>query len=96
MENIHLNAPYKIIPSKHKRYTAHYEIPGAEVVIVEKKKYGDQIACEAFWKAENGAIKHKTDLVFDRTYLEPLDAIKDFLLYGIWEEANRDTLLHLS
>jgi hypothetical protein len=90
MENINLNTPYKIIPSKHKRYDSHYEIPSAESVIIPKKKYGDQISCEVMWKDQAGEIHRKSDLIFDRTYLEPLDAMKDFTRFGIWENSAKE------
>jgi hypothetical protein len=90
MENINLNTPYKIIPSKHKRYTAHYEIPSSETVVIPKKKYGDQISCEVLWKEETGEVHRKTDLVFDSTYLEPLNSIKDYLLFTLWESIDKE------
>jgi hypothetical protein len=90
MENIIINSPYKIIPSKHKRYTAHYEIPSAESVVVPKKKYGDQILCDVVWKDESNEIHRKADLMFDSVYIEPLNAMKDFILFGLWENSDKE------
>jgi hypothetical protein len=92
MENINLNTPCKIIPSKHKRYSTHYGIPGADSLIIPRKKYGDQISCEVMWKDETGETHRKPDLMFDKTYLEPLNQLKDFTLLGIWENCNEPSL----
>lgn len=89
-ESINFNSPYKIIPSKHKRYSAHYEIPGANCVVVPKKRYGDQISCDVLWKDEAGEVHHKVDMMFGLTYLEPLNAMKDFMLNGLWEDSNKE------
>lgn len=89
MENISLNTPYKIKTSKHKRYTLHYEIPGAETIVIPKKKYGDQISCEVLWKDATGEIRQKADLMFDSNYLEPLNPMQDFILYTTWENARK-------
>jgi hypothetical protein len=90
MENINLNTPYKIIPSKHKRYSAYYEIPGSESVIVPRKKYGDQISCEVLWKDSDGETHHKPDLMFDSLNLEPLNAMKDYILFALWENNSKE------
>jgi hypothetical protein len=93
MENITLNTPYKIIISKHKRYTSHYQISAAESVIVPRKKYGDQMSCDVWWKDVEGETRHKSDLIFDKTYLEPLNPMVDFILFGVWENANKEVTL---
>jgi hypothetical protein len=88
MENIHLNSPYKIIPSKHKRYSGHYEIPGADCIVIPRKKYGDQILADVLWKDAAGDIQHKADLMFDSINLDVLNPMKDFILFEVWEGSN--------
>lgn len=86
MENIHLKSPYKVIASKLKRYSQHYALPIAACLVVPKRKYGDQISCDVLWKDDAGKTSIKSDLIFEETNLEPLNALKDFTLYNLWEE----------
>lgn len=89
MENIRLGKPYKVSEHKHKQYNKHYEIPVQSCVVVPVKIYGDQISCDLRWKDESGETRHREDLMFSSAYLVPLDAIKDFKLYDLWEEYNK-------
>ena len=90
MENIHLNTPYKIIPSKQKRYTAHYNIPGTDALVVPRKRYGDQLSCEVFWKDPDGVLQHKSDLMFDSLNVEPVNPLMDFHLQAVWEHTQKE------
>ena len=85
MENIRLGKPYKVSEHKHKQYHKHYEVPIEQCVVVPVKKYGDQISCDLRWK-ESGETKQREDLMFSSAYLQPLDAMKDFQLYDLWED----------
>lgn len=89
MENISLGKPYKVSEHKHKQYNKHYEVPIQSCVVVPVKKYGDQISCHLRWKDETGQTKQRADLMFSSAYLQPLDAMKDFKLYDLWEEYNK-------
>lgn len=91
MENIHLGKPYKISEHKHKQYVRHYEVPIGNCVVVPVKKYGDQISCDLRWKDEAGETQHRDELMFSSAYLLPLDAMKDFKLYDLWEEYTKQT-----
>ncbi len=89
MENISLGKPYKVSEHKHKQYNKHYEIPIHNCLVVPVKKYGDQISCDIRWKDESEETKQRDDLMFSSAYLLPLDAMKDFKLYDLWEEYNK-------
>lgn len=89
MENIRIGQPYKVSEHKHKQYQKHYEIPIDNCVVVPVKKYGDQISCDLRWKDAEGTLQRREDLMFSSAYLEPLDAMKDFHLYELWEDYNK-------
>lgn len=89
MENIRIGKPYKVSEHKHKQYQKHYEIPIENCVVVPVKKYGDQISCDLRWKEATGTLQQREDLMFSSAYLEPLDAMKDFQLYELWEDYNK-------
>ena len=90
MENIRLGKPYKVSEHKHKQYHRHYEIPIESCVVVPVKKYGDQISCDLRWKDPSGETKQREDLMFSSAYLQPLDAMKDFHLYDLWEDYHKN------
>ncbi len=92
MENIHLGKPYKVSEHKHRQYNKHYEVPIENCVVIPVKKYGDQISCDLRWKDEAGETQHREDLMFSSAYLQPLDAIKDFRLYDLWEDYQKSPL----
>jgi len=89
MEHIGLGKPYKVSEHKHRQYQKHYEIPIEKCVVVPVKKYGDQISCDLRWKDESGVTNRREELMFSGVYLQPVDAIKDFRLYELWEEYTR-------
>lgn len=84
MTNVELNNPYKIITSKHKRYASHYGIPSPDVIVVAKKKYGDQVLSDVMWKTPAGEVEYRSDLIFDSANLEPLNRSRDFHLLALW------------
>lgn len=92
MENIHLGKPYKVSEHKHRQYNKHYEVPIENCVVIPVKKYGDQISCDLRWKDEADETQHREDLMFSSAYLQPLDAIKDFRLYDLWEDYQKSPL----
>ena len=92
MENIHLGKPYKVSEHKHRQYNRHYEVPIENCVVIPVKKYGDQISCDLRWKDDAGETQHREDLMFSSAYLQPLDAIKDFRLYDLWEDYQKSPL----
>lgn len=89
MENIRLGKPYKVREHKYKQYQKHYDIPIQSCVVIPVKKYGDQISCDLRWKDEAGETNQREELMFSSAYLLPLDAMKDFMLYDLWEEYNK-------
>jgi len=89
MEHIRLGKPYKVSEHKHKQYQKHYEIPIDICVVIPVKKYGDQISCDVRWKDVSGENHQREELMFSSAYLLPLDAMKDFKLYELWEEYNK-------
>jgi hypothetical protein len=94
MEHIGLGKPYKVSEHKHKQYNRHYEVPIEKCVVVPVKKYGDQISCNLRWKEDSGELNHREELMFSSAYLVPVDAIKDFRLYELWEEYLRDQTIN--
>lgn len=82
--SIHINKPYKIIPSKEKRYNAHYNIPSAECVIVPLKVLGEEALCDIRWEDANGEMQvlHNKMFIFDN--LLPLNEMLHIKLYDIW------------
>lgn len=89
MDHIGLGKPYKVSEHKHKQYQRHYEVPIEKCVVIPVKKYGDQISCNLRWKDESGELNQREELMFSGGYLLPVDALKDFKLYELWEEYTR-------
>ena len=89
MENIRLGKPYKVSEHKHKQYHKHYEVPIESCVVVPVKKYGDQISCDLRWKDASGETNQREDQMFSSAYLQSLDAMKDFVLYDLWEDYHK-------
>ena len=89
MENIRIGKPYKVSEHKHRQYQKHYEIPVENCVVIPVKKYGDQISCDVRWKESSGEAQQREELMFSSAYRQPLDAMKDFALYELWEDYNK-------
>lgn len=86
MEHICLSKPYKVSEHKHRQYHRHYELPIEKCVVIPVKKYGDQISCNVRWTEDSGQPNQRNELMFSGAYLQPVDAIKDFRLYELWED----------
>jgi hypothetical protein len=82
--SIHLNQPYRIVPARHKRYTAHYGIPAADVVVVPLKELGEEVLCDIRWEDQNGELQVIHQAMFVKDVLFPLDQMLDMKLYDIW------------
>jgi hypothetical protein len=82
--SIHLRQPYKIIPSKHKRYGLHYGIPAADVVVVPLRLLGAEVSCDIRWEDSNGELHLIENAVFINDNLVPLNQMLDMKLHEIW------------
>ncbi|HYG04268.1 MAG TPA: hypothetical protein VD927_17595 [Chryseosolibacter sp.] len=82
--SIHLNKPYKIIRSRHKRYESHYGIPSAEVVVIPLRQLGADVSCDIRWEDANGQLHVIQQAMFSSDNLEPLNELLDVKLHEIW------------
>lgn len=82
--NIHLNKPYKIIASKHKRYHSHYNIPCEETVVIPLRDLGTEVMCDMRWLNADGTVEVKSNAMFTKDNLVPLNAMIDEKLFDIW------------
>ena len=82
--NIQLNNPYKITPSKHKRYDAHYNIRSIETLIVPTRLLGDEAACDVRWEDSNGELQVLHNIMFANENLIPVSALTDIKLIELW------------
>jgi hypothetical protein len=83
--SIHLQKPYKIIPSKFKRYESHYHIPADRVLVVPIKELGTEVMCDVRWEDDNGELKELHNVVFLNDNLVALNPLLDTKLHEIWE-----------
>jgi hypothetical protein len=81
---IQLKQPYRIIPTRMKRYEAHYKIPAAEVVVVPLKELGEEVLCDLRWEDTNGEIQVIHNAMFVKENLIPLNAMLDVKLHELW------------
>lgn len=81
---IHLLQPYKIIPSKEKRYIAHYNIPAGQCVVVPVRDFGDEVLCELRWEDANGVLHLLENKMFVADNLMPLNPLLDLKLHEVW------------
>lgn len=79
-----LNKPYTILPTRVKRYTAHYNIPATEVVIVPVKALGNESSCDVRWEDQNGELQVMQNLMFSNENLVPLNPLLNKKLYELW------------
>lgn len=79
-----LNKPYIIIPTRLKRYAAHYNIPAAEVVVVPLKALGTESSCDVRWEDQNGELQVLQNLMFSNENLVPLNPLLNKKLYELW------------
>ena len=82
---IHINKPYKIIPSKHKRYGGHYNIPAERSLVVPMKLLGSEVSCDVRWEDDNGEHKILQNIVFMADFLIPLNVFIDQPLHELWQ-----------
>jgi hypothetical protein len=82
--SIHINQAYRIIPSKHKRYEAHYKIPSGDVVVIPLKELGEEVSCDIRWEDANGELQVIHNAMFVKDNLVPLNAMLDTKLMEIW------------
>ena len=85
MDTINLNRPYKILSRNYKRYARHYDIPAGECLIIPTRKFGDQIRCQVIWKDAHGELQRRDDLMFSSSNIEPIDEIRDYPVFLLWE-----------
>lgn len=82
--SIHLNQPYKITPSKYKRYEAHYRIPAADVVVIPMKQFGDEVSCDIRWEDHHGELQVIHHVMFITENLVPLNPMLDVKQHELW------------
>jgi hypothetical protein len=82
---IHLNKPYRIIPTRLKRYEAHYQVPADQVLVVPVKVFGDEVLCDIRWEDSNGELQVKHNAIFVYDNLVPLDERPDSRLKELWD-----------
>jgi len=85
MPTVQLNKPYKISFHKLKRYTAHYGIPADKCVVIPKRYYDEDVACDVRWEDNNGELQVKELLFFASDNIEPVNALSHFHLYELWQ-----------
>jgi hypothetical protein len=83
--SIHITKPYKIVPSKHKRYGSHYNIPADRALVVPMKMLGTEVSCDVRWEDDNGEHKILQNIVFVSDYLVPLNVFIDQQLHELWQ-----------
>jgi hypothetical protein len=81
---VKLNQAYKLIPTRLKRYNAHYQIPAADVLIVPTRLLGSECLCDVRWEDDNGELQHATNLMFVNENLVPLNPLIDTKRYELW------------
>jgi hypothetical protein len=82
--SIQLNQPYRIIPTRFKRYEAHYKIPAADVLVIPLKELGEEVLCDVRWEDSNGVMQVISNAMFVKENLIPLNAMLDVKLLEIW------------
>jgi hypothetical protein len=82
--SIQLNQPYRIIPTRIKRYEAHYKIPAVDTLVVPLKEFGEEVLCDLRWEDSNGIIQVIHNAMFVKENLSPLNEMLDVKLLEIW------------
>jgi hypothetical protein len=82
---IHLKKPYRIIPTRVKRYETHYNVPAEYVLVVPQKIFGEEVLCDMRWEDKEGILHviHNAMFVFDN--LIPLNQLPDTKLQELWD-----------
>jgi hypothetical protein len=81
---IHLNKPYRIIPTRLKRYEAHYQIPAEYALVVPLKAFGEEVLCDIRWEDSNGELHIISNAMFVYDNLVPLEQRPDTRILELW------------
>ena len=81
---IHLNKPYKIVPSMLDVYEQHYKVPAALSLVIPTRILGEEVACDVRWK-NNEAEQVTRHAVFIIENLMPIEPFEDDELYTLWK-----------
>jgi hypothetical protein len=79
-----LNHPHRIIPTRVKRYEAHYHIPAGNALVVPMKNFGEEVLCDIRWEDSNGELKIIQNAMFVYDNLIPLRHLPDTKLFELW------------
>jgi hypothetical protein len=82
--SIQIGKPYKIIAKREKRYSAHYNIPSAECVVIPLKAIGAEVLCDVRWEDVNGEMQVIHNKMFIADNLKPLNEMIHEKVYEIW------------
>jgi hypothetical protein len=80
---IHLKSPYKILSNKVKRYSEHYKIPHA-CLIVPISEFGDDVSCDVRWEDNDGVFQMKEGIFFTKKNIEPINPMVNYKLEELW------------
>ena len=81
---IHLNKPYKIVPSMLDVYERHYNVPAALSLVIPTRILGEEVACDVRWKNDE-AQEVTRHAVFVSENLMPIEPFEDDELYALWK-----------
>lgn len=79
-----LNKAYKILPTRLKRYEAHYQIPADRCLIVPLKELGNEVSCDIRWEDDSGEFHLLSQKIFVSDNLIPLNGMLESKLYELW------------
>ena len=82
---MHLNKPYRIKPTRQKRYEAHYNMPADYALVVPQKVLGDEVLCDIRWEDENGELFLLQNKFFVCDNLVPLNSMLEPELQELWQ-----------
>lgn len=83
---IQLNKPYKILPTRYKRYESHYQIPALRCLVVPLKELGEEVSCDVRWEDDNGELHLISQKIFVSDNLVPLNGMLESKLYELWQQ----------
>ena len=89
---IQLNKPYKILPTRCKRYESHYQIPAARCLVVPVKELGEEVSCDIRWEDDNGELHLVSQKIFVADNLIPLNAMLESKLHELWQHWYADKI----
>jgi hypothetical protein len=82
---MHLNKPYRIKPTRQKRYEAHYHMPADYALVVPQKVLGDEVLCDIRWEDQGGQLHVIHNAMFVNDSLVSLNDRPDTKLKELWE-----------